>query len=587
MLESAAVGGPMRQLARTVWLVFFTLFCSQVWAGVSDEIEQEYRTRYENKALFLRRSVWGAEQVVQVPEGREIGGPGAGRAPLFRVTDQVRVTKVDFKDEEVEFTLSSIDLSRQAKVRFRFPRSLTYTFPQRADFDRVLEMWFTEGLTYRELEETRRQYIQEEFRRTLGVLTGTSGADPDFVRDAVADAQPEFARVRRDLAALQERYSSLEAEREGLEQRVRDLEAELRQARAGLAAVRESAAGVEQERDRLRRELATARSALERLQRENSAATAQLRELSERLNLELGSNTELSRQVGELSRRVEALTAAEAQARREVTRLQQELQKLQQERDELRKELSATRSALQGAERRLRDLTSDRDSLEARFVQVQDERDRLVTAQRLAQALRLFVVSEPDQVSSGELEGELYLLSRRLGSWRVWTEESETGPRLHYLFRGESPDLVQFSEEERALYEALGETLQLAVLPYTWRDGQAWRAAEAEAVRPAPVRETVEWAWSPALAIDRPEWVEIRLTVQTAAGLPVPVGDVLLQVEPMGLWYRLAAYAPWLVAVVAAVAGLGAGIGIGRSRRRQVSQAPPVRVRRETVRKDL
>ncbi|GAB4255196.1 MAG: hypothetical protein Kow00109_30330 [Acidobacteriota bacterium] len=578
----------MRHLSRASRLGLFCAFLlAPVLAGVSDEIEQEYRTRYENKALFLRRPVWTVEQVVAVPEGREIESSGAARAPLFRVTDQVRITKVDFKDQEVEFTLSSVDLSRQARLRFRFPRQLTYTFAQRADFDRVLDAWFTEGLTYRELEEARRRYIQQEFRRTLEVLAGTSGADSEFVKNAVADAQPEFARVREELASLQERYRALQAENEDLEQRVGTLESELRQARAGLAAARESAAGLEQERDRLRRELETLQATLARLQRDNSAATAQLRELSERLNLELGSNTQLSRQIDELSRRLEVLAASEQKARQEVERLGQELEKLRKERDELRKDLTSTRTALQRAERRLQDLTSDRNSLEARFVRVQDERDRLVTAQRLADALRLVVTGGAEGGSAGGLEGELYLLSRRLGSWRVWVEAAEAGPRLRYAFRTESPNLVQFSEEERALFEALGETLQVAVVARAWREGQAWQAAEAEEVKPAPVREAVEWSWSPALAIEQPEWVQVRLTLRTAAGLPVSAGDVMLKVEPADLWYRLLIYAPWLVAAAAAAVGLGVGVGIGRRRRREAAQAPPVRVRRETVRKEL
>ncbi len=57
-----------------------------LWAGVSKEIEEEYKARYENRALFLRRPVWSSEQTVSLPEG-EAPPTGLLRRTLFRVTD--------------------------------------------------------------------------------------------------------------------------------------------------------------------------------------------------------------------------------------------------------------------------------------------------------------------------------------------------------------------------------------------------------------------------------------------------------------------------------------------------------------------
>lgn len=541
-----------------------------LWAGVSKEIEEEYKARYENRALFLRRPVWSSEQAVLLPEG-EVSPTGLLRRPLFRVTDQVRITRVNFKDSEVEFELSSIDLSRRAKVVFRFPQSLSYTFSQRSDFDRALESWFTEGLTYKDLEETRRQYIQQEFRKTLEILGTTSGAEASFVREAVADAHPDFAETRRRLQEASEELKAVRAAHNELEQRAAALERELREARTRLDHVSTSAAEAEREREALIRERNSLRADLDRLRRDSESSAARMKELSDRLNLELGSNTQLSQQLEALSRRIGELTRAHDEAQKSNAELRRQVEQLTKEKEQLTRELQETGSRLQRAQAQLQALTSDRNSLEARFLALQEAHDDLVVASELSQSLRLRPAWS-DTDGGALLKSEVWLQRQVLGELELFVPSSEGSP-VRLVFRSASPNLVQFSDEERRLYAALGDSLQVSARLKPWNEELVVEQVLGEVEQAIRPREEGRWEWALPVGLNRPEGMTLRLSLKTVGGSTVGVGDIQLTATPASWWYRLTSSWSWLSLAVGGLAGLLVGWGVGR-RRRQPDRPP-------------
>ncbi|MFQ5930100.1 MAG: hypothetical protein ACE5MK_10390, partial [Acidobacteriota bacterium] len=133
-------------------------------AGVRREVEDWYVQKYENKAMFLKVPIRGEQQMVYVRNtGPVLDRRTGGLSLLFKVGDQVRITKVDFKGGSIRFKIASVDLRRESEIIFEFPQQLREGFPQRASFDAALEATLTEGLSYTDIDSAKEKFIKTEF----------------------------------------------------------------------------------------------------------------------------------------------------------------------------------------------------------------------------------------------------------------------------------------------------------------------------------------------------------------------------------------------------------------------------------------
>lgn len=529
-------------------------------AGVSREVEAEYRGRYVNRAIFLRLPVFGERQVAYVRGGTAVPDPGSASSPLiFRVGEQVRITQIDFRDSDIEFRLSAVDLSRRSVLVFSFGQSLTQTFPQRDQFEAALAASFTEGLTYRDLEQAKEDYVKNQFQRQIQQFAATTGSDTETVIESMLAVSPKYrelqsrteeaeAQTRRLDTALKEQQAArtqAETELESTRRRLTELE------RTGSATRRERDEAVA-ERDRLRRELQDQQASSRRIQEQVSAAAA-------KLDVQVDSNSQLSRQVQTLTQNIEALQKERTDLSQRATRLGEQLSQVTRERDKLSADLSsATRenAKLQGD---LSALTSNRESLQATYLRTRDDRDRLEAADQLAAAMDLRWSAGPARNGNGPV-ADIVLGNQRLGRVEL-TPPLKSGESAIVKLVMDSPDTVQFSEDERRLFDALGKQLKVEASWTSWSGAIQPVLVEGEALRTVAPREEATWTWSFAGVPQQPEKLGLRLTARDANGLAVPLGEYQVEMAPAGLAGLMAGFSlPWLLGGALLGSLLGGGL---------------------------
>ncbi len=514
------------------WVFPGFIAAASLLGGVSREVENEYRARYANRALFLKLPVYGERQVVYPREGGVVPEPGGALPLTFKVGEQVRITDLDFKDSAIEFRLSSVDLVKRGVLVFSFGQSLTHTFAQRDVFEAALAASFTEGLTYRDIDQAKEQYIQGQFDRLVRQFAETTGSAPDAVLESMLRAIPQYRELQQRAEENEQRARALAAslkeeqgtrtkavaEVEGLRRRVSELE------RSGSTVQRERDE-LTAERDRLRRELQELQSANRRFQEQVSAVAA-------KLDVQLDSNAQLGRQVQSLSQNIDALQRERSELSQKAGRLEERVAQLVKDRDKLASDLAAAVKENGRLQADLRALTSNRESLQAVYLRTREARERLELADQLAQAITLKWDASRAR-DNGRLVGELYLLSQRLGTLELLppTRAGETGS---LTLRMESPDTVQFSEDERRLFDALGRQLKLEAAWTSWSGQLQAGLSEGEPVRVVAPRGEAVWVWKFAGMSTEPDTVNLRLRLLDANDLVVPLADLQMTLRPSG-----------------------------------------------------
>jgi seryl-tRNA synthetase len=509
--------------------------------------------------MFLRLPVFGERQIVYPRGGGAVAEP-VGALPLtFKVGEQIRITELDFKDSAIEFRLSSIDLTRRAVLVFSFGQSLSHTFPQRNSFEAALTATFTEGITYREIDQAKDQYIRDQFDRMVRQFAETTGSNPDAVLEAMIQAIPRYRELQQQLdeAERQNRAlaASLKEEEAAKGKAVSELETLRRRAseleRTGSLAQRERDE-LTSERDRLRRELQELQSANRRFQEQIGAVAA-------KLDVQVDSNAQLGRQVQSLSQNIDLLQRERAELSQKAVRLEERVAQLVRDRDRLASELATAVKENSRLQTDLRTLTSNRESLQATYLRTREARDRLEAARQLGEALALkwHNLQERD---NGGIGGELYLLNQRLGSLEL-RPPARAGESASLTLRMESPDTVQFSEDERRLFDAMGRQLKIEAEWISWNGSFQARISEGDPVKAVAPRQEALWVWDFAGSPERPEVLSLQLRVLDENGLAVPLGEFQTTIGPSG-WRGFLAEVSWTSLVTGAFLGSLVGGGL-------------------------
>ncbi|MFB3904993.1 MAG: hypothetical protein ACE15E_16200 [Acidobacteriota bacterium] len=559
-----------------VLLLVFLAFLLPAFAGIRKEIQNEYLQKYKNRAMFLKIPVRGFRQVVLVGEGMTIDKSNASQPISFKVGEQVRITDLKFEDSSILFRLAAIDMSKESDLIYRFATELTDDFPQKAAFDSALNGTLTEGLSYTDIDSAKENFIQGQFDDLIQQFAASTGTTPDYVIKTISEKNPEYRQAKADARDAKARAQEAEQQLRGEQKARKDAEADALTARREITQLRSTLGTLRDERT----QLASDKSALQRevaqLQARNQEYDHQINELIRNL----GVQTDAKANVG---KRVEAVNRSFDSLRNERSGLAQKLGQVTRELDNLRAANQKLESDLKQAEKQnsrlsseLHSLTSDRNSLEARYIRTRREREILESASRLARALRLERHVEEREDGRHEV-ADVYLLSKKIGSFDI-RAPLYPGDTSTAVFSVLSPDTVEFTEEERELYQLLGDKLKVEGRWTT--SSQALKAVPGttEPTREIAPREQGTWSWrfeGEPVGAERTAFVA-QLTDKN--GQTMPLASQEFWIQPAGLWDRVRQSFSFLwfgVGAVLAAALLSVVWLVSGSRQRETRGASP------------
>jgi predicted nucleic acid-binding Zn-ribbon protein len=520
---------------------------SFAYPRVGREIRDEYVQRFENKAVFLKVPVRGLQQVVHVLDsGAKLDRGNLNQPVSFKVGDQVRIIDVNFRDKMVRFRFSSVDTTREGSLEFRFPAPTQQAFPQRENFEKSLASSLTEGLSYKELESAKGEFIRGQVKTLVREFAATTNTPDDVVLRTIVEDSPQYQELEREFSQIRQKNQTLDRDvsrlgRTSREQRARiaDMTVELDRLRTQ---VRE-----------LERDENLAARTRQSLEGQLKDAQVKMSELLGSLNLKAASNSELDNRMQSLSAGIESARREREKLSEELAQARADLNQREQANSKLTADLKKVRDRNQRLSSELRSLTSNKDSIQSQFLQAKRQSDALEMASRLSAGLRL-------ERSFQELEGrpleiaDLYLLSKRVGRLEIEAPD-HPGQICRMKFLMESPDRVEFQEEERVLFDSLGETFKIE--PSWSFTGDRLRAVlmEGEPAREAKPREAVEWTWILEGEISEPEQAQLRVLFVNSDDQKISLDPHEFYLTPPGLmFYLIRSFSP---------VSLGAGVFLG------------------------
>ncbi|MDA2939169.1 hypothetical protein MYX75_13030 [Acidobacteria bacterium AH-259-A15] len=545
-------------------------------AGVRREVEDWYVQKYENKAMFLKVPIRGEQQMVYVRNTGPVLDRRTGNLSLlFKVGDQVRITKVDFKGGSIRFQIASVDLRRESEIIFQFPQQLREGFPQRASFDAALEATLTEGLSYTDIDSAKEKFIKTEFEQLVQHLARSSNTSIDFVFRTLAEKMPDY-RLLKDEAneaksGLQKVEQALREEmktREQVQAQLGPLKRDLNRAETGLA-------GLRAERDELSEEVKSLRQQIDQLRSSSGGYEHQIKKLVENLNLKEASTESLGKQVQVLNNSINSLRQDRINFSRKLDDANKQLEDLKKRNEKLSEDLKQTQGEKERLWEDFRTLTSNRKGLEAGYIETKREKEALENTALLSSSLRL--ERKLEKLEQGAFQmAVLYLLTKRVGTFEIEVPEYP-GKTYRVRFFVDSPDTVKFSAEERKLYEVLGEKFKIETTWQSSSDNLKMVLLNTEAIQDVGSREIVEWLWLFQGEISQPERVSLIAYLINSDGRKIFLGSQDFTLKPGELLVRLRhSISPvsLLAGAVLAIAVFGLVFGFGRRSHSSTQKAP-------------
>jgi predicted nuclease with TOPRIM domain len=538
-------------------ITFSLILAFTPWASadVSKEIITEYETNYVNRAMFLKVPIRGERQTIFLRGSNLIPDDSTAGLPLsFLVGEQVRVTELKFRDSSIEFRVSGIDGAKKGTLVYQFPGQLEFNFPERKNFDRALNNSLTSGLSYREIEAAKKEFIQNEFRRITQQIALTTSTSNSFVTQAISTEIPEVnaALKSRDaaeksLASLQSKYDTTDNERKQLSEQVSELKNSLRR-------TQEESRNIRNEKDSLARKEGSQQQELAGLRTENSRIKEQLNSLAGEMDIQLGSNTSLSGQVNSLSTNLQNLKNDWAALQEKMDSTEKELTKIRGDRNKLTSDLSVSRRKSSQLESRLNSLTSNKNSLEANFVRTKNKLDNLELAEKTAASVSLSRLQDNPGGIEGAVSYAVNLLSKRIGVLSVKPPENieDEGKAV---FTVESPDTVQFTDEERIMFASLGKRTRVSAVWVSMGGSLDSRLTAGEELQAVAPRENAEWTWLFSGTSDSLEPVMLKVNFLDENENIVPVTELEFEIEPESIIPIKIAGSFWIPVLIGFILG--------------------------------
>ena len=505
-------------------------------AGIRKEIQTEYVQKYKNRAMFLKIPVRGFRQIVLIGEGMTIDKSNASQPVSFKVGEQVRVTDLKFEDTSILFRLAAIDMSKETELIYRFSSQLTDDFPQKAAFDSALNGTLTEGLSYTDIDSAKENFIKDQFDDLIQQFATSTGTTTDYVIKTISEKNPEYRQAKSDAREAKAKAQEAEQQLRDEAKTRKDAEADALSARRELTQLRTTLGTVRDERGQLANDKAGLQREIAQLQARNQEYDQQLNELVRNLGVQADTKANVGKRVEAVNRSFDSLKSERSDLSQKLGQVTRELENLRNANQKLDSDLKQSEKQNSKLSAELHSLTSDRNSLEARYIRTKHEREVLENADRLAKALR--VERHVEEKEDGRHEvADVYLLTKKVGSFDILAPRYP-GDTSTAVFSVVSPDTVEFTEEERELYQLLGDKLKIES---NWTTAGPTLKAVPDSPnlsREIGPREQGKWSWRLQGEPGGPERTVFIAHLTDKEGQTMPLATQEFWVYPAGAWDR-------------------------------------------------
>ena len=469
------------------------------FAGVSKVIQDRYRANYENKALFLKLPIYSERQYVRITGEAFRPDPPLPVAPVFKVGDQVRVLAIDFGGDEIKFKLGAIAGTTVVELSYKFDAPLQENFPNSGVFDRALAAAFTEGLKYTEVEDAKRNFVEQEFERAARDIAANSGTNRDAVLKYVAPRLPAYQEAMREIESLENKAQDLGKQLSQSQSENRKLESDSRSQQAEITKLRTQSAGLQEKIDssasqlaRLGDDLRSAKGVSQNYQRE-------LTNLQRSLKIKVDASRDLASQIGELGQVMLKIQKDNDDLHNDNATLNASLEK--EKADNLR--LTGENQDLQTSGRQMKEtisaLTSKEDSLARQYLLLKQNRDNLENITLSVSNLNTRMVDATAEAGTAYEKINAYLGNVLIGSfeWRMPERLNASQEKtVEASFATESIDYVRVNPGERRILQSLGERLKLRVNLVSRVDSMEVTPEKEAATQEIGERDRAVWKWN-------------------------------------------------------------------------------------------
>jgi hypothetical protein len=487
------------RLWRNLCLVFAVMICTQgLFAGVSRPIQDRYRARYGNKALFLKIPVFGERQTVNITGHTFRAEEGAGQA-RFKVGDQLRVLGVDFGGDEIKFKLGAISGAGFVEIFFKFDSALQESFPNSTIFDDALGFAFTEGLKYTDLEEAKRTFTQDEFEQAVRKIAAASNTSREVVLKNIAPRVPAYEESQREIESLKTHNQDISSQLSDSQNENRKLDSELRNSQAELArlrgvntALQEKIDGSTSQLSKLGEDLRAVRGATQGYQKE-------LVSIQRSLNLKVDTGGDLATQISELGQAMRKLQKDNEGLEIQNGTLRSDLEEQQLANNKISREMDDMNASNKQMNETIQTLTSKEDSLARQYIELKKTKENLEDVVQSVAGLRTQIVEEKTEGGFYYRKVNVYLKNLFVGSldWlvpRSLSHNSSAQAKAH--FNTESIDYVKISPEEREILRSLGDKFKIQTMLISSSPTMEVSADTKDSLHEVGERDQATWNWT-------------------------------------------------------------------------------------------
>ena len=493
------MSGNHKYLLRIFCYFFLSLSAAvSCFAGVSRDIQDQYRQEYVNKAMFLKIPVYAAKQFIYI-SGQNIRFERGFGSPLYKLGDQLRILGIDFSGEEIKFKMGEIASSTTIELCYQFDQSLLEDFPNRDVFDRAIHATLTEGLKYQDLEDAKKKYIEEQFEISVREIAGSASVKRDSVLKNIAPLVPAYQEAQQEIDTLKNRVQNVSGQLSQAQSINRTLESESRTQQAEITRLK-SANAVLQEKindstsqiSRLGTELRDAKGTAQGYQRE-------LASIQRSLNLKVNTGGDLSAQIAELGQAMRKLQKDNEAQLQQINSLQTDLDAQKKIHAQIIGDNEELKSSNKKMQSTISTLTSKEGSLQRKYLNLKNEKEKLDDFAQSLKLLHTRVVDEKVEDGIYSVKASVYLGNTLLGSldWSVPNYLNYGQSKsAEAVFSAESIDTVRMTKEERHILRSLDENLKMRLELVSGSSGMTVTAEEKDPIHEIGERDRAAWQWS-------------------------------------------------------------------------------------------
>jgi predicted nuclease with TOPRIM domain len=484
---------------RIFFFVILTLSGAyNAFSGVSRKIQEQYKSDYENKAIFLKIPIYSERQLVFINAQKFRAEQGLG-APKYKVGDQLRILGIDFAGDEIKFRMGAIASAAIVEIIFKFDSSLLENFPNKDVFDRALQSTFTEGLKYTDIEEAKHSFIEQEFDRFIREIAVSASINRESVLKMIAPQVPAYQDAQRDIENLKSRMQDVtgqltqsQAENHKLETNQKAQQSELFRLKNANASLQDKIDSFTSQVSKLGDDLRDARGTAQGYQQE-------IVNIQRSLNIKVESNRDLASQIANLGPAIRKLQKDNETLTNQAASIRSNLEAQQAANALLVADNEELKSSNRKMQETIKTLSSTENSLQKKYIDLQKIKQRLDDFSQMVRSLRTSIIEEKNEAGIRSGKANIYLKNTLMGSldWRLPANVNLNESKIGEVgFSAESIDSVRLTPEERYMLRTLGERFKVRVDLISSSEKMEASAQKKESIQEIGEREHSIWKWT-------------------------------------------------------------------------------------------